>query len=352
MEHGDEHHREQRADGAPLRAIERQRGGGGRAGPHGGRELAIAGEVSCKTDQHQKSGEAEAGMPAVDLRQQIYGWHAGFGLAGLLMLIGLATYLAGYRELSASVRTRPAAAAALPLDRAQWRTIGALFAVMFITMFQSIAYYQNSNVALIWIDRSVDLELLGYRIPTGWFNSIDPFVSIVAVPFLLALWRRQALRGAEPAEIAKIGTGAWIACAANLLRRRGVRRPIACRSACPSPTMCCSEWRFSTIGRRCSRSCRAHRRRGFGHLDGNRVPVPVSLQCHHRPDRRGVRTDESVGVLGAACGDCGGGRRPRVDMGASPGARARAAVARPLTDRLGAERAPPLCFEILVRTPK
>jgi len=92
---------------------------------------------------------------------------------------------------------------------------------MIITKFQSIAYYQNSNVALIWIDRSVDLELLGYRVPTGWFNSIDPFVSIVAVPFLLTLWRRQALRGAEPGEIAKIGTGAWIACAANLLLAAG-----------------------------------------------------------------------------------------------------------------------------------
>ncbi len=164
---------------------------------------------------------AVAGPLLCGLLAQIYGWHAGFGFAGLLMLIGLATYLAGYRELSASVRTRPATPAAAPLDRAQWRVIGALFAVMAITMFQSIAYYQNSNVALIWIDRSVDLELLGYRVPTGWFNSIDPFVSIVAVPFLLAMWRRQALRGRERGEIAKIGTGAWIACAANLLLAAG-----------------------------------------------------------------------------------------------------------------------------------
>ena len=164
---------------------------------------------------------AVAGPLLCGLLAQLYGWHAGFGLAGLLMLIGLATYLSGYRELSASVRAGPVARAAAPLNAAQWRIIGALFAVMIITMFQSIAYYQNSNVALIWIDRSVDLELLGYRVPTGWFNSIDPFVSIVAVPFLLTLWRRQALRGAEPGEIAKIGTGAWIACAANLLLAAG-----------------------------------------------------------------------------------------------------------------------------------
>jgi POT family proton-dependent oligopeptide transporter len=164
---------------------------------------------------------AVAGPLLCGLLAQLYGWHAGFGLAGLLMLIGLATYLAGYRELSASVRIRPVAAAAAPLDRGQWRIVGALFAVMAVTMFQSIAYYQNSNVALIWIDRSVDLALLGYRVPVGWFNSIDPLVSIIAVPFLLALWRRQALRGKEPGELAKIGTGAWIACAANLLLALG-----------------------------------------------------------------------------------------------------------------------------------
>ena len=38
------------------------------------------------------------------LLAQLYGWHAGFGLAGLLMLLGLATYLAGYRELSQARR--------------------------------------------------------------------------------------------------------------------------------------------------------------------------------------------------------------------------------------------------------
>jgi proton-dependent oligopeptide transporter, POT family len=39
----------------------------------------------------------------------------------------------------------------------------------------------------------------------------------VSVPLLFALWRFQAGRGGEPDEIAKIATGAAIACAANLL---------------------------------------------------------------------------------------------------------------------------------------
>ena len=151
------------------------------------------------------------------LLAQIYGWHAGFGLAGILMLIGLGTYLAGYRTLTDSVRAVRVAPAPAKLDRAQWRIIAALFAVMAITIFQSISYYQNSNVALIWINRSVDLGLLGFHIPVAWFNSIDSFVSIISVPFLFALWRRQAAHGGEPGEIAKIGIGAAIAAVANLL---------------------------------------------------------------------------------------------------------------------------------------
>ena len=152
---------------------------------------------------------------------QEYGWHVGFGLAGILMLLGLVTYLIGYRELSDTIATARATekvdATDAPLDRAQWRIVACLFAVMSITVFQSIAYYQNGNIALIWTENGVNLDLLGFHVPVAWFNSIDPLVSIIAVPFLLVLWRRQAAGKGEPGEVAKIGTGAWIACVANLL---------------------------------------------------------------------------------------------------------------------------------------
>jgi POT family proton-dependent oligopeptide transporter len=149
---------------------------------------------------------------------QLYGWHAGFGLAGILMLIGLATYLVGYRELNDTISSvAPANRPTKSLDRAQWNTVLALLAVMGITIFQSIAYYQCGDIAMVWIDRDVDLNLLGFRVPVAWFNSIDSMVAILGVPFLFALWRWQAARGKEPAEIGKIGIGAWITCFANLV---------------------------------------------------------------------------------------------------------------------------------------
>ena len=74
------------------------------------------------------------------LLAQVFGWHYGFGIAAIFMLAGLATYLYGYRHLPARVERRTGEKA--ELTPADWRVIGALVAVMAITIFQSIGYYQ------------------------------------------------------------------------------------------------------------------------------------------------------------------------------------------------------------------
>jgi POT family proton-dependent oligopeptide transporter len=160
---------------------------------------------------------AVAGPLACGLVAQVYGWHAGFGLAGGLMLIGLVTYLVGYKHLPQSQAARTLSAPRTPLSGHDWRVVAGLFLVMALTVCQSVIYYQNSNINLVWISRAVDLNLLGFHVPVAWFNSIDPLASIVGVPFLFALWRWQDQHGGEPDEIGKIAIGAFIAAAANLL---------------------------------------------------------------------------------------------------------------------------------------
>lgn len=157
---------------------------------------------------------AMAGPLACGLVAQIYGWHAGFGLAGVLMLFGLVTYVVGYRAL---VEPAPVHVEAAPVQGpGEARVIFALIAVMALTIFHSIAYYQNSNIGLIWIDAHVDLNFFGLQFPVPWFNSIDPFISIVFVPVLIVLWKWQQSHGDEPNEIVKISQGAAIAAVANL----------------------------------------------------------------------------------------------------------------------------------------
>jgi POT family proton-dependent oligopeptide transporter len=160
---------------------------------------------------------AVVGPLACGLLAQLYGWHAGFGLAGVLMLIGLATYIAGFRYLPADRPRQQPTRSRVSLDRRQWRILAALAVVSAITIFQSIGYYQNTNLGLVWINRSVDLNLLGLHVPVAWFNSIDPLASILGVPLLFGLWRWQSARGSEPDDLGKIATGAWITAAANLL---------------------------------------------------------------------------------------------------------------------------------------
>ncbi len=158
---------------------------------------------------------ATAGPILCGLLAQLYGWHAGFGLAGLLMLCALATYLAGYRYLPEAGQSQRKVHP--PLHPGDARVIVALVIVMALTMFQSVAYYQNTNVALLWIDKHVGLNFLGFHIPVAWFNSIDPLASIVFVPPLLALWHRQPGMASEGSELQKIAVGAFITALANLL---------------------------------------------------------------------------------------------------------------------------------------
>jgi POT family proton-dependent oligopeptide transporter len=149
------------------------------------------------------------------LLAQVYGWHYGFGIAAIFMLLGLATYLYGYRYLPARVERRKFEGTRL--TAAERRIVYALIAVMIITIFQSTAFYQVFNVNPIWIQQHVALDLGGFRLPVPWFQSINSVFSILCVPLLFWIWRHQALRGREPNELAKIGIGAWIAAASNLI---------------------------------------------------------------------------------------------------------------------------------------
>src|SRR6476646_6848563 len=158
---------------------------------------------------------AVAGPLLCGLLAQVYGWHYGFGIAAIFMLLGLATYLYGYRYLPARVRRRKFEGSRL--TAAERRTVIALIAVMIITVFQSTSYYQVFNVNPIWIQQHVALDLAGFRIPVPWFQSINSVFSILCVPPLFWIWRWQASRNSEPDELAKIGIGAWIAAVSNFL---------------------------------------------------------------------------------------------------------------------------------------
>jgi POT family proton-dependent oligopeptide transporter len=158
---------------------------------------------------------AVAGPLVCGALAQIYGWHYGFGIAAIFMLGGLATYLAGYRHLPARVERRSRDGGRLTAT--EWRIVVVLSLVIGITIFQSVAYYQLANVLPVWMQQHVAMQVGSFTIPVPWYQSIDPLFSIIGVPALFWLWGRQAARGREPGDLGKIGIGAWLAAASNLI---------------------------------------------------------------------------------------------------------------------------------------
>jgi POT family proton-dependent oligopeptide transporter len=156
------------------------------------------------------------------LLAQVYGWHYGFGAAAVFMVLGLATYLYGYRYLPA--RVARSHRGETRLTAADWRTIGALSVVIIISILPSIAYNQIFNVMPVWIEQHVASTVGGLRIPVPWYIAINSLLCVLGVPALLWIWRRQAARGREPHEIAKIGIGGILMAAGNLVLAAAIFR--------------------------------------------------------------------------------------------------------------------------------
>jgi POT family proton-dependent oligopeptide transporter len=135
-----------------------------------------------------------------------YGWHAGFGVAGGLMILALIIYLAGQRHIPGG-RRRNERIDYPPLTSAERRRVWLLILLIAITVLPMIAYTMIWNIGVLWVDRHAELSTALGTVPASWFNSVDSLFSILAVPPLVLLWRWQAKRNREPGDIGKIGIG-------------------------------------------------------------------------------------------------------------------------------------------------
>jgi POT family proton-dependent oligopeptide transporter len=150
------------------------------------------------------------------------GWHYGFAAAGVGMLIGLAIYLHALPLLPPDdIQKAGAPSARRKFDRDEWRAVIALL-VLFVpnTLFWA-TYEQQGNTLVLWADANTDrsIDLFGFvtQIPTTWFLAFNPFMIFAFTPFVVALWARQAVHGAEPSSITKMALGCFGVTAANLI---------------------------------------------------------------------------------------------------------------------------------------
>jgi POT family proton-dependent oligopeptide transporter len=146
---------------------------------------------------------------------ETFGWHWGFGAAGVGMVIGLLLYLWGQRYLPTQARPlieQPSA----PRENMARDTLLLFFGLgVAVTVFRS-AYEQIGNTVALWADTGVDKLAGQFSIPMTWFISINPLCVMLITPVLLAWWRKREAAGPHlPTQ--RMATGALIVGASYLL---------------------------------------------------------------------------------------------------------------------------------------
>ena len=149
---------------------------------------------------------------------ELYGWHYGFGAAGIGMFIGLLIYVFGRDYLPPEPprgMRRVVDVVAAPRDN---RTVWLLLLGVFIaaTIFRG-AYEQIGNTLPLWVDTAVDRSWGSLQIPMTWFLSLNPLFVIAMTPLLLMHWRRRADAGRDTTPARRMAIGALIVAVAFVL---------------------------------------------------------------------------------------------------------------------------------------
>jgi POT family proton-dependent oligopeptide transporter len=140
---------------------------------------------------------------------ELYGWHWGFGAAGVGMVIGLTTYLLGRPTFPAerTRETQSAEPARAALTQSDWRIIAILVVLIPVLAIGSVGNQEIFNAYLVWAEKSYSLVVFAIPVPVTWLISFDAIVSTVAMVLVIMFWRWWATRWREPDELMKITLG-------------------------------------------------------------------------------------------------------------------------------------------------
>ncbi len=172
-----------------------------------------------------------------------YGYHYGFGAAGVGMVFGLLVYIIGQRRLVEFNQEVPdedpkkvavAKTPEHPPHVVRDRVIVLLIVFAFVILFWA-AFEQSGNSILVWADQHSNLrpfstepppltvpgevtdavETAGtswaeYAIPSGWSQSFNPFFIITLAPVFAFLWMWLDKRKLQPSTPGKMVMGIFL----------------------------------------------------------------------------------------------------------------------------------------------
>jgi POT family proton-dependent oligopeptide transporter len=155
---------------------------------------------------------------AVGYLGENWGWHYGFGLAGIGMLLGQAVfvwgqkYLKGVGEATKDLSPIEAAAKKRPLTKVEVdRMKVMLISFLLIIVFWG-AFEQAGGLMNIYTAQKTDLYIgfLDFTVPASWFQSVNAFFIITLGVPIAAFWYNWKKKGKESSSLLKMAIGVII----------------------------------------------------------------------------------------------------------------------------------------------
>jgi POT family proton-dependent oligopeptide transporter len=149
---------------------------------------------------------------------QVYGWHWGFGAAGVGMLIGLIVYLSGLAWLppEPKIMRGKARAPRAKLAPGEGRAVLILVLMVPVMALGSVGNQEIFNAYLVWGEANYQLVFFGKTMPITWILSFSSIISAATIVISVMFWRWWAKRRTEPDEMTKLTIGISIAALAPL----------------------------------------------------------------------------------------------------------------------------------------
>lgn len=147
-----------------------------------------------------------------------FGWHYGFGLAGVVMVVGLLIYLKALPWLPADTLRKGEGAVARPkITAEEWPRLIALIVLVPVLGISLLTNQEIFNAYLVWADEKFTLSLFGMQMYSSWMITIDAAVSFSMLVAVAAFWAWVGKRSdKEPDELGKMILGSFFTIAGGL----------------------------------------------------------------------------------------------------------------------------------------
>jgi len=146
---------------------------------------------------------------------EVYGWHYGFLLAGIGMILGLFVYMWGQKFLKdvgnvVTVKKVEGTNKHVPLTREEKdRIIVMLISFLIVIVFWG-AYEQAGGLMNLYTKEKINRVVLGWEIPTSMFQSVPAFfVILLGVP-VANYWVKRYKMGKETSSLFKMAVGTMV----------------------------------------------------------------------------------------------------------------------------------------------